>query len=675
MVRALIAAGAFLFAPVAAGAQTPGIIDILSLRDIGGFQSGLSLSPDGRQVAVFTRDTLIEADRYQYTLLVIPSVGGPARAIADGGDAVLRTTTGRFSGAIDDRIPAWSPDGAWIAYIARRQDRIELWRVRSDGRANRRLIGGERDVARFAWLSSDEIVMELYPSRSALLATAERQRRLGFLADDRFEPRYSLFPYPNLRDGRSVVVIDANGRKLRDATEADARGLLPATGFGAPGGQVAAHRSGDLNASIGPATPGDPAALPALALTLTRRSEDPVRCTHPECSGRMSGVWIYYPEQIVFQRREGHGLADHALYIWDARADTIKLLRRADEVLLDCKLARDSLVCLHETPAQPRRLVTVSLRSGEISVIYDPNPHWSGVPITRIERLEADDAYGNQGFAHLVWPRDYQADRHYPMVVVQYRSRGFLRGGVGGEYPIHALAARGYFVLSVDRTDNQDLLTRLPAAQSQLITELDGSELRMKQTQLEGLLRQIGARTMVDPSRIAITGLSDGAETLFWMISQTGLFAAAVSSSPPVDPSGYALNAENFRRSIREDGAEGPWEDTPEPWASWWRENSTLYHAENIRAPLLMNLSDNEALTGFPLSVRLNELGRASEIYVYPGEYHVKWRPQHQLMAQDRALAWIDFWLLGVERQDAREPDRIERWRALRGRQAAALSN
>src|SRR5690606_31417193 len=120
------------------------------------------------------------------------------------------------------------------------------------------------------------------------------------------------------------------------------------------------------------------------------------------------------------------------------------------------------------------------------------------------------------------------------------RSRGFLRGGVGGEYPIHALAARGYFVLSVDRTDNRDLLARLPAAQSQLVTELDGSELRMKQTQLEGLLRRIGDRNIVDPARIAITGLSDGAETVFWMISQTDLFAAAVSSSPPVDPSGYA---------------------------------------------------------------------------------------------------------------------------------------
>ena len=674
MVRACIVIGAFLLAPIVASAETPSITDILSLREVGGFQSGLSLSPDGHQVAVFARDTLIEDDRYRYTLMVVPSAGGEVRAIADGGDAVLRTTTGRFSGVIDDRIPAWSPDGAWISYIARHGDRIELWRVRPDGRANRRLVSGDRDVARFAWLTSNEIVVELYPSRSALIAQAERQRRLGFFTDDNFEPRYNLFPYPNLRDGRIAVVVNRNGRKLRDATEADLRALLPVTGFGAPSGQVAAHEAGDLSASIAPATPGDTATLPALALYLTRQGATAIRCTHSECSGRMSGVWIVGDDEIAFQRREGHGRADYALYVWNVRANTIQLLRRADEVLLDCELARDALVCLHEAPAQPRRLVAISLSSGEIGVIYDPNPHWSEFQITRIERLEADDAYGNQGFAHLVWPRDYQPGRLYPMVVVQYRSRGFLRGGVGGEYPIHALAARGYFVLSVDRTDNQDLLVRLPAAQSQLVAELDGSELRMKQTQLEGLLRQIGERHIVDPSRIAITGLSDGAETVFWMISQTNLFAAAVSSSPPVDPSGYPLGSGTFRQSNREVGADGPWDDTPEPWASWWRENATIYHAENIHAPLLMNLSDNEVLTGFPLSVRLQELGRVSEIYVYPGEYHVKCRPQHQLMAQERALAWIDFWLLGVEREDANEPDRIARWRALRGDQAAALS-
>src|SRR5690606_16429210 len=109
-------------------------------------------------------------------------------------------------------IPLWSPDGVWIAYIARHDDRVELWRVRANGAGNQRLIGGERDVAGFAWLNDREIVVQLYPSRTELEAQAARERQLGFFADDRYEPRYSLAPYPNLSAGRTVVVIDTRTR-------------------------------------------------------------------------------------------------------------------------------------------------------------------------------------------------------------------------------------------------------------------------------------------------------------------------------------------------------------------------------------------------------------------------------------------------------------------------------
>ncbi len=672
MVRGVLAGVLALVSAGLAHARPPEILDVLTLRDIGGYQTGLSLSPDGQRVAVFRRDTLIDEDRYQYSLLIIPSAGGEARAIAEGGDAILRTSTGRLSGAIDDRIPAWSPDGEWIAYIARHHDRIELWRVRPNGTGNQRLIAGDRDVAQFAWLNEREVVAELYPSRTELIARAARDRRFGFSVDDRFEPRYSLFPYPDLSRGRTTVIVDTRSRRLRAAAPDDEQALKPQSGYGAAGGQVAFDEEGDLRVTIVPATPGDRATRPRLALQATRQGSEIIRCSLPECSGQMSGAWVIDNDTVLFQRREGHGRSANAIYQWNVQANAIRLLRRADEVMLGCDDSDTALICLHESPAQPRRLVAMSLASGEIASIYDPNPQWAQFTTTRIERLDVFDVYGNEGYAHLVWPTDYREGQLYPMVVVQYRSRGFLRGGTGYEYPIHALAGRGYFVLSVDRTENLALEALLPPDEVQVRTELDGSELRMKQTQLEALLREIDERRIVDPRCIAITGFSDGAETAYWMLSRTDLFAAAVISTPASDPSSYALISEQFRRSLRAVGTTGPWRDGPEPWASWYRETGIIYHADRIRAPLLMNLSDNEALTGFPLAVRLSELNRANEIYIYPGEFHVKWRPRHQLAAQQRAADWIDFWLRGIERNDPNEPDRLERWRALWARHVAS---
>src|SRR3546814_15186802 len=51
------------------------------------------------------------------------------------------------------------------------------------------------------------------------------------------------------------------------------------------------------------------------------------------------------------------------------------------------------------------------------------------------------------------------------MVVVQYRTRGFLRGGTGDEVPIQTLADQGFLVLSVDNLTYEDIVGRQKTAE------------------------------------------------------------------------------------------------------------------------------------------------------------------------------------------------------------------
>jgi dipeptidyl aminopeptidase/acylaminoacyl peptidase len=672
VMRAVVASLAAMLVAAITGApafaRAPQALDLLNLADLGDYRSGLAVSPDGGHVAVVERRAQLGADDYTHTLVIVAIDGSGVRRIADAGGIILRNDNGRLTGAAADRAPAWSPDGRWLAYLKRVDDRVELWRVDPEGGMNDRVTNALGDVRDFAWIGADTLVVETATPRTELAGLRASQERSGFHIENDFEPYFSLRAPTPVNAGMRRQVIDLTTGRMRDADDAEVTRLSDRGQW--PPEAVSFDSDGRRSAWISPLAAGDPASSPALGVFASEAGRD-VRCSDAACSGRLLDVW-QFGSQIIFRRMEGHGQGVTALYVWDVVRNRVRRLRRADEELHGCVRVRGALACLQEAATQPRRLVGVDIGSGDLAILYDPNPEWRDFDLTRVERIEVRDAFGNDAFAHLVYPINYVVGRRYPVVVVQYRSRGFLRGGVGGEYPIHPLAARGYFVLSVDRPEWRGVEAQLPPDELRTRTELDGSENIMKQSALEAMLTHLDVRGLSDPDRVGVTGLSDGAETLFWAITRSDLFAAAVTSTPPIDATAWTLGSESFRNSLRASGMHGPWPDAQGEWAEWWARNTTLLHAAEIEAPLLMNLPESEALMGFPLATRMEELGRPAEIYLYPGAFHVKWRPAQILAAQNRAMDWLDFWLRNVERGDPDEPQRLERWRALRDARASS---
>jgi len=86
--------------------------------------------------------------------------------------------------------------------------------------------------------------------------------------------------------------------------------------------------------------------------------------------------------------------------------------------------------------------------AGTRTLLFDPNPEFATLRLGHVERLHWRNALGVETIGDLVFPVGYRPGRAYPMIVVQYETRGFLRGGTDDEYPIQAFANRGYAVLS-----------------------------------------------------------------------------------------------------------------------------------------------------------------------------------------------------------------------------------
>jgi dipeptidyl aminopeptidase/acylaminoacyl peptidase len=105
----------------------------------------------------------------------------------------------------------------------------------------------------------------------------------------------------------------------------------------------------------------------------------------------------------------------------------------------------------------------------------------------------------------------------------------------------------------------------------------------------------------------------------------------------------------------------------PDP--AFWRDMSIAQNAKRIDTPLLMQLNDDDGyLMALEAFESLREWGKPVEMYVFPGEFHVKWQPQHRLAIYQRNIDWFAFWLRGIEDPAPEKAAQYARWRAMRDR-------
>lgn len=620
------------------------IDDLIQLADLGTVHGELAVSPDSTYVAVFERRANLVRNDYDYTLLIVPTRGGQPRIIADGGGFIRHAFDGRRTGGPADRTPVWSPNSQWVAFVAERDGRAELWRAHIDGTRSERVAQFDGDVTGAVWLRDGRLIVDLGLSRDTLERDALQDAAVGYRVDDRLSPIFSLNRMPR-GESRSAIVDAAGNVAPIDARERTA--LVDADRAHLP---VVAPR------------PDAPAVQsPPLEVRLNREGQT-LRCSSELCAGAIRAPILLADGDVAFLRFSGFARSDTGIEVWRPSTGAVRHISM-DQDRIACA-GGQAIYCLRESTWRPRELIAVDPASGAVRVLYDPNPNWDRFARPRVERIDYTDARGLESYAHLVYPAGYRRGQRYPLVIVQYRSQGFLRGGTGGDYPIYPYATRGYFVLSVERPDDLVRQTQVNADTYFVEQNLSDEENRMKQDALDAFLSQLERRGLIDPERIGITGLSDGSETLYRALLRRH-FAAAIASTHPSERSAWWLQAETLRTYLRRFGDIAPWTES-EPWRSWWNVNAVSEQASAIDTPLLLNLGQSEAMGAMELYVRLREQGVPAEMYLYPDAYHLKWRPLQVVASQQRGMAWMDFWLRDVEVEDPLDPGRLVRWRALR---------
>ncbi|MFA6123213.1 MAG: Atxe2 family lasso peptide isopeptidase [Sphingomonas sp.] len=636
--------------------------DLVRLRDIG--QAGdmepaehvMTLSPDERWVAFQIRQADPVANRYCLAMVVQPLDGGEARFVDEGGDFMLApdgvpTVPATAIGTARTITPRWFPDGRAIAFLKRTKGGDRVWRTDIAGARSAPVTPEGLDVADFRIIDNARIVVRFVTLPPAVTTEFDAESRTGYHYDERFVPMRASVPILGKTEAHFAVFDSATGRQseagksdiaLFDARVGSVSTGEPCTPFRSPAGQ---------------------GFIAPTRIELRCGGASPLLCDATACQDSYGPLWLS-GKRVRFIRREGWAHMTTAIYEWWPGTAHVRRLYSTGDALIDCQPRQtQDLICLRETSLRPRYLVAIDLARGRVREIADPNPEFAQLTLGAVERIKLTSSLGIPAYVDTVLPTDYQPGQRYPLIVVQYQSRGFLRGGVGDEFPIQLFANNGFAVLSLQRPAPAgavaDATDPIDIDRRNLIGFADRRNvLSVIDKGIDALI----ARGVVEPSAIGITGLSDGSSTVQYAAVNSSRFSAGILSGCCWEPQQSGWVGPAYTARFAAIGWPGVSTEVP----AFWRQMSLIQNAHRVHMPLLFEAADDELRAAVDSVTALREAGKPADLFVFPGEFHLKWQPAHRLAAYQRGLDWFMFWLRDKRPEDPRREAEVKRWAAMK---------
>ena len=670
------------YMPYAESAPRTASVSIRQLVEVVDF-GDLSVSPDGRLVAFRAEKASIERNTYDTIWYVQPIDGSsPPRRLAEGG-APLRDNAGQ---SIHE--PAvWSADGQWIFYRAVFDGRVEVWHAAVNGSltepvthdpANVRAfsldhdgsvltysVGATREAVVNAELAEYDRGVHIdrtVPLEDNLFSSGYDEGRLATqrLVDNEMERFPLLHQAPDhwkaidistgvtkdlSLDGvptKSLVPTDLSPkfRKVSQAVEDHGSGRIAIlTCSGKQRGMTRCHKF-------------------SLAMLPGRNAIKSVGCAGEVCTNNSitDMVWRPHSDEVIFTVTAPDN--GQSIYRWNVVSGVVRPVVHSRGQLGGggrwspglCGVSFDALVCVAADADRPPRLERIDLESGRRSVLFDPNVALAhdmaaSVPVHPISWIDAEGTR----FTGQFYPAKVKGHRPPPLFITYYRCSGFLRGGIGDEWPLATLAESGIAALCINTAPLQD----------------DAVE-RYEQGRaaVESVVDYLALRGDIDPARVGMGGLSFGAEVSMWTAMNSRVLRTISVSTPVISPMWrlwFGLWGDVFSSRLKRYWQLGTTKETPKRW----RMISPSYDIGRVKVPVLMQMSEREYRFSLDYAVPLIKANRA-DVYVFPNEPHQKFQPRHKLAVYERNLDWFRFWLLGYEDDDLSKVDQYARWRQMR---------
>jgi len=245
---------------------------------------------------------------------------------------------------------------------------------------------------------------------------------------------------------------------------------------------------------------------------------------------------------------------------------------------------------------------------------------------------------GLPGQGWLLFPRDYDALKKYPMIVS-------IHGGPansnyphwpGASFDLSMLSALGYFVFFPNPRGSYGEGEAFTAAN---VKDFGYGDLRDVMAGVDAVL----GSAPVDANRMGVAGWSYGGYMTMWTVTQTNRFKAAVAGAGIANWLSYYGENSIDQWMIPYFGASVY--DDPAAYA----KSSPITFIKNVKTPTLVVVGERDGECPAPQSYEfwhaLRTLGVATELVVYPGEGHMFRQVDHKRDVIERTVEWFERYL------------------------------
>ncbi|WP_431635637.1 Atxe2 family lasso peptide isopeptidase [Dyella sp. KULCS107] len=640
-----------------------------------------SVSTDGRFVAFRVEQASVERNTYDTVWYVQGLHDAWPTRVADGG-VPLRDTAGSSMPA----VAKWSADDRWIYYLARIDGEVAVWRAAADGSGAKRVTYDAADVRDFSLVEGGRAVRySVGATREAVRAAEWAEYHEGIHVDASVPIGQGLFRsgyvggrlatqrFGKVWFDRMPLLGDTPDRwKELDLRTGQTRALDAGVGAVNDRASLDAKFPDAWDVSRSPS--GDQVALltrvgkrkglrlrpdTILSAVSLDQAKPATQCSDPRCTGKTIWAiqWRPRSNEVLFTASARDAGLAQSIYRWNITsgavipvAESTGLLSGGRDAFSPCAVSSASVVCVSATANQPPRLERIDIATGARQLLFDPNASLAHAmeELGPVQLLRWKGERGKE-FTGLFYAAKAPDGVRPPLFVDYYQCGGFVRGGVGDEWPFASLAAQGISSLCINTA---------PYAVDPEVRFNDGL------SAVEGAVTLLAKRGDIDCHRVGMGGLSFGSEVTMWVAMRSKLLAAASISSVSMSPNYFllgSLKGDSFTRGLKELWGLGSPKETPRQW----RLLSPVYNLDKISAPILFQMPEQEYLQATDYIIPMIRSGVA-DLYVFPNEPHQKFQPSHKLAVYVRNVDWFRFWLQGREDVDPSKASQYQRWRSMR---------